>query len=171
MGPLNPSPSAPGLASDNKTFSAVMPAPFGAIGITTNAHWVVALDFLPASHPLQQPANPLAAVTVEQIDAYLADADYRFDLPLDVVGSAFRRRVWQAIAAIPCGQTLSYGALAQQIGSVARAVGQACGDNPFPLVIPCHRVVAARGLGGFDHHAAGHSITTKQWLLRHEGVF
>ena len=83
-------------------------------------------------------------------------------------GTPFRQRVWQAIHAIPSGRTLTYGELARKLNSAPRAVGGACGDNRIPLVIPCHRVVASGGIGGFMHASGGDPIAIKQWLLRHE---
>src|SRR5207247_2139347 len=81
--------------------------------------------------------------------------DVRFDLPLAIEGSEFQRRLWDALCTIPRGKTLTYGELAQRLGAEPRAIGQACGDNRFPIVIPCHRVVAADGLGGFAHSTTG----------------
>ena len=74
------------------------------------------------------------------------------------------------IAAIPRGEVRTYGDLAKRLGSSARAVGQACGDNPVPIVVPCHRVVGANGIGGFAHAADGYLVATKRWLLAHEGI-
>ena len=84
------------------------------------------------------------------------------------MGTAFQRRVWDRIAAIPRGETRTYGDLARMLRSAPRAVGQACGNNYFPLVIPCHRVVAAGGLGGFAHTSSGYLLDVKRWLLAHE---
>jgi len=114
----------------------------------------------------------LAAKAACQVQRYLEQADYQFKLPLPEVGSAFQRRVWAAIAAIPRGEVRTYGQVAKFIQSAPRAVGQACGANWFPLVIPCHRVTAAGGLGGFSHHddEDGFHLGVKRWLLAHEGV-
>jgi methylated-DNA-[protein]-cysteine S-methyltransferase len=84
-------------------------------------------------------------------------------------GTPFQRRVWQAISAIPKGQVLTYSEIAQQVGSGPRAVANACGANHLPLVIPCHRVVAKDGLGGFMNGAVG-GQKVKKWLLKHEGI-
>ena len=73
------------------------------------------------------------------------------------------------MCAIPCGHVLTYGEIAAQLGSSPRAVGQACGNNPIPIVIPCHRVVAKSGMGGFMHHNGGFALDIKRWLLAHEG--
>ena len=91
-----------------------------------------------------------------------------FDLPLAPEGTAFQKRVYAAMQRIPFGGMRSYGELAAELGSAARAVGGACGSNPLPIVIPCHRVVAAGGgLGGFS---GGAGASTKTWLLHHEGA-
>ncbi|MBS1146921.1 MAG: methylated-DNA-(protein)-cysteine S-methyltransferase, partial [Proteobacteria bacterium] len=80
----------------------------------------------------------------------------------------FQKRVWRALMEIPAGHPTTYGALAKQLGTAARAVGQACGSNPLPILVPCHRVVAANGLGGFMHSASGAPLDVKTWLLAHE---
>ncbi len=140
------------------------------MGIITSAEYVRQITFLPPDHALVSPANALCAKTVAQLERYLADPDAPFALPLAACGSPFRQRIWAAIAAIPRGETRTYGNLASAAKSAARAVGQACGDNPFPLVVPCHRVVAATGIGGFAHDRGGFLISAKRWLLHHEGV-
>jgi methylated-DNA-[protein]-cysteine S-methyltransferase len=107
---------------------------------------------------------------VRQLRAYLKDARCEFSLPLAPAGTVFQRKVWQGISAIRPGRTHTYGELALAIGSSPRAVGNACGANPYPLVVPCHRVVAAnRGLGGFARQRGGFLLDVKRWLLAHEG--
>ncbi|WJF89686.1 methylated-DNA--[protein]-cysteine S-methyltransferase [Paraburkholderia bonniea] len=152
-------------------FSAVMSAPFGKVGIRIAQGEVREIVYLPQETPVLAPDTPLAQQAVAQIERYLHQPSAAFALPLAGLGSAFQRRVWQAISGIAPGQVLTYGQLAQQVGSVPRAVGQACGSNLFPLVIPCHRVVAANGIGGFAHHAGDDFFRqVKRWLLAHEGV-
>jgi methylated-DNA-[protein]-cysteine S-methyltransferase len=151
-------------------FNAVIDAPFGKIGISIEADKLREISYLPASVPGIAPVTPLAREAARQIERYLESASARFDLPLATVGTAFQRRVWQAIDEIPPGLVLTYGQLAKRLGSVPRAVGQACGSNCFPLVIPCHRVVSSTGLGGFAHHADGFFLDIKRWLLAHEGL-
>ena len=103
-----------------------------------------------------------------QLSAYFAGGRSAFDLPLAPEGTPFRTRVWQAMRAIPYGQTRSYGALARLLDSAPRAVGGACGANPIAIIIPCHRVVAAGGaLGGFS---GGAGCDTKRQLLDHESA-
>lgn len=103
-----------------------------------------------------------------QIEAYFAGQLSRFDLPLNPAGSHFQQQVHAAMLAIPLGQTRTYGDIAEDLGVSAQPVGQACGANPIPVIIPCHRVVAAGGLGGFS--GAG-GVETKVALLRHEGAY
>jgi len=154
-------------------YDAIVPAPFGAVGIRTDDRNVVGLDFLPPGFAAQPPANALAAEAAKQVAQYLSNADFRFDLPLAESGTPFQRKVWQQIAAIPSGQAATYGEIAARIHSAPRAVGGACGANPCPLVTPCHRVMTASGgLGGFSGRAddAVFLLNVKRWLLAHEGV-
>jgi len=88
--------------------------------------------------------------------------------PVVLAGTRFQRRVWQALADIPPGRPVTYGALAARLGSSARAVGNACAANPVPLFVPCHRVVPVRGTGGYAGHREGRFPAIKRWLLDHE---
>jgi methylated-DNA-[protein]-cysteine S-methyltransferase len=157
-------------------FSAIVGAPFGAIGNRTEQqggqHRVRELVYLPPQYEEKAPQNAVAGQAAEQVARYFEDADFRFDLPLLDAGSEFQRRVWELIAAIPRGSVRTYGQLAKLLESHPRAVGQACGANWFPLVIPCHRVTAAGGLGGFSNtdDENGFHLSVKRWLLRHEGA-
>ena len=131
---------------------------------------VADIRYLPLASPTVAPTSPLAAEARRQLEAYLRHPDVRFDLPLRVEGTPFQLRLWEALCRIPRGKTLTYGELARQLGPEAnpRTVGQACGDNRLPIVIPCHRVVAADGLGGFSHSTGGYLLEAKRWLLLHE---
>jgi methylated-DNA-[protein]-cysteine S-methyltransferase len=152
------------------SYAAIVEAGFGAVGIRTEHNAVRELVCLPPSFHEQAPRDALAERAAAQVLRYLDDADFVFDLPLAEVGTAFQCRVWQAISTIPRGQVLTYGGIAKHIGSAPRAVGQACGANWFPLVIPCHRVTASGGLGGFsnsDDDSSFH-LGVKRWLLAHE---
>ena len=111
------------------------------------------------------PATPLLAEAQRQIAAYFTSGTFVFDLPLRPAGTAFQNAVWQAMRAIPAGGVRTYGEIARELGSSARAVGGACGANPIPIVIPCHRVVAAGGLGGYS--GAG-GVDAKAALLAHK---
>jgi methylated-DNA-[protein]-cysteine S-methyltransferase len=154
------------------SYAAIFALPHGAVGVRCASSLLAGLDYLPAQSE-QPPEGALAGEVVRQLRAWLDEPGFRFDLPLAPAGSAFRQRVWQVIAAIPCGQTLTYGELARRLVSAPRAVGQACGANPYPIVVPCHRVVAASGglnggLGGFAHATQGYLLEIKRWLLERE---
>ena len=153
-------------------FSAIVAAPFGAVGIRSEAGALRELVYLQPHFAQKDPLDAVSALAAQQLADYFIDPDCVFALPLVPAGSAFQQRVWQAIASIPRGSVRTYGQVAQHLGSMPRAVGQACGANWFPLLIPCHRVTAAGGLGGFAHHSdtAGFHLGVKRWLLAHEGV-
>jgi methylated-DNA-[protein]-cysteine S-methyltransferase len=113
-------------------------------------------------------ATPLLEEARRQLDAYFTGKLRQFDLPLAPRGAAFEQRVWQLMTEIPYGDTRSYGVLAAALQAPARAVGQACGRNPLPIIIPCHRVLAAGGgLGGYS---GGTGVETKRRLLMLEGA-
>jgi len=161
--------SRPRNAPDaTERFDAVVRLPFGLVGVGIRNSQVNEICFLHgAVHP-KAAANALAQHAVDQLLAYSVDSSAPIDLPLAVEGTDFQRRVWEQIACIPVGSTATYGELARRLNAEARAVGQACGDNRLPLAIPCHRVVAASGIGGFAHHRGGGYEAIKRWLLLHE---
>ncbi|MGE5639226.1 MAG: methylated-DNA--[protein]-cysteine S-methyltransferase [Clostridia bacterium] len=138
------------------------------VGVLTRAGRVVEIRYLPPSAEVVAPTNALAEQAARQLERYREDPDTTFDLPIVVEGSDLQRAVWMAMCAIPRGRTRTYGELAKEFDCDARAVGQACGDNRLPIVIPCHRVVAADGIGGFAHATSGYLIEAKRWLLSHE---
>ncbi len=133
--------------------------PLGGLTLSEEDGAIVSLDW---GFGRDQTPTPLLLRGRDQLHAYFDGALDRFDLPLAPAGTAYRQRVWQALLAIPYGQTASYGALASHVGGSARAVGGANGANPIPIIIPCHRVVASIGLGGYS---GGEGIETKSWLL------
>lgn len=153
-----------------EAYDAVLSAPGFALGVRCAGQRLTGIEFLPGDTPAQPARSALSARACAQIERYLANPDSSFDLPLDTAGTAFQRRVWQTISAIPRGSTATYGELARKLGSAPRAVGQACGANPYPLVVPCHRVVGAGELGGFAHARDGLLLEIKRWLLRHESA-
>lgn len=150
-------------------FDAVVALPCAAVGVRVRDAAIAEIAFLPVDAPARRPAGGVAALACEQIRAYVDDPAHCIDVPLRIEGTEFQRRVWEAIARIPSGATRTYAELARDVGGTARAVGQACGDNRLPLAIPCHRVVASRGLGGFAHRADGAMLEVKRWLVAHEG--
>ena len=104
-----------------------------------------------------------------QLQRYFGNPLQSFDCRLALVGTPFQRRVWRALLAIPVGQTRCYGDLAGELGSSPRAVAAACRANPYPVIVPCHRVVAKSGLGGYCGEVSGPMSAIKHWLLGHEG--
>jgi methylated-DNA-[protein]-cysteine S-methyltransferase len=149
-------------------YQAKLAAPFGVLGIRCDDTALLGIEFLPASDALQQPVSAMAEAVCLQLQRYFDYPDAPFIVPLRYTASAHRQKVWQAMLSIPRGATRSYGELAAELHSCAQAVGQACGANPIPIVIPCHRVVGKYGLGGFMHHAEGSPLNIKRWLLTHE---
>lgn len=151
-------------------YAACVRAPFAVLGIETESGKVTGLRYLPHDTPLVVPRDRVAERTARQIERYLDDPAFRFTLPLAPHGTAFQRRVWDAIAAILVGESRTYAEIGRIVRSSARAVGGACGANRIALVIPCHRVVGSRGaLGGFMNATHGEGIAIKRWLLVHEG--
>ncbi len=154
-------------------FDAVIEAPFGKVGVRVDvaADLVREIVFVPTSMKTLAPHQPLAKRVVQQLERYFVRPSTTFKLPLAEVGSPFQRRVWQAISEIPLGAVTTYGGIAKSISSAPRAVGQACGANFFPLLIPCHRVVSSSGMGGFAKQVDDdYWLSIKRWLLAHEGV-
>lgn len=144
--------------------SLSVPSPVGQLTIEEEDGAVVAIrwgDGVPSN------GSPLLAEAARQLDAYFAGRLTEFDLPLAPAGSRFEQRVWAAMQTIPYGQTRCYGDLAHTVGSAPRAVGGACGKNPIPIVIPCHRVLAKIGLGGYSGEGG---LATKERLLVLEGA-
>jgi len=151
---------------------ALINTPFGAVAISSNGNQLaITLLTVPAydNDQFTKASDPLVAQACKQVLQYLQQPAARFDLPLTQQGTAFQQRVWQAIASIPLGEVRTYGELAREISSGPRAVANACGANKLPLLVPCHRVVAQHGIGGFMQ-GKQNGLSIKQWLLRHEGV-
>ena len=114
--------------------------------------------------------SPLSKQLRAELKAYFTAKNFSFTVPFVMHGTAFQQRVWRALQEIPVGETTTYGQLAKRLHSSARAVGGACRANPLPIIVPCHRVIAKQGIGGYDGKTAGKRLDIKRWLLRHEGV-
>ena len=149
-------------------YSAVIEFPVMHVGIRTENETLAAVRYLPRSAPLKKPSSRFDERVVRQLEHYRDDPDIEFDLPLAIGGTEFQRKVWRVMQRIPRGKTRTYGDVATSLGSAARAVGQACGENRLPIVIPCHRIIAAGGIGGFGHSRGGYLLEAKRWLLAHE---
>ncbi len=160
-----------------------LPTPLGELLLTASDTALTGVEFptsrhVPPGHEVERgiggedegsgPAGAVLARARRQLTEYFAGTRTTFDLPLDAAGSAFERRVWDALRTIPYGATLSYSELARRLGDprATRAVGAANSKNPIPIIVPCHRVVGAHGgLTGF-----GGGLDRKRWLLEHEGA-
>ncbi len=151
-------------------YDAVLPAPFGALGVRLTGEALAGLDFLPPETPLRPCGSVAMHRIAHELEAYYAHPGHVWKISLAPAGTLFRQSVWQFLLTIPSGQTRTYGEVARELASSPRAVGQAVGDNPIPIVIPCHRVLAAQGLGGFMHGTDGFPMQVKRWLLNHEGI-
>ncbi len=155
-------------ALEPNRFQACLKTPFAVLGIRTDGDYLTDIEFLPRKHPVLEPLTPAAALACDQLEAYVKDPNFRFTLLLSVEGTLHQMAVWRAMQQIPRGETRTYGELARAIKSAPRAVGQACGKNPVPIIIPCHRIVSSTGMGGFMGAQDGEPIKIKQWLLAHE---
>jgi methylated-DNA-[protein]-cysteine S-methyltransferase len=140
-------------------------SPLGPLQLTERDGQLVSLDWNARIETDNASATPLLMRARAALADYFAGRLTTFDLPCAPVGTPFQRRVWAEMARIPFGTTITYGELARRVGSSARAVGNACGANPLPIVLPCHRVLAASGLGGYSGFGGA---DTKTWLLAHE---
>lgn len=143
-------------------------SPIGELIIVSNDHYIQEICFADngKNEPFEEKLNSLIVETMEQLNAYFAKLISSFDLPLFPLGSAFQKEVWQIIAKIPYGTTYSYKDIAMRLGDEkkARAIGMASGQNPIPIIIPCHRVIGSDG--SLTGYAGG--VWRKDWLLKHE---
>lgn len=146
--------------------------PFAVLDIVTDGEVVTGVTYLPRNTTVRDPHDRAAELACREVERYLADPAYGFGrLRYRLEGTVFQRRVWREIEKLFPLKTITYGGLAQRISSAARAVGGACGSNPVPLFVPCHRVLAASGgLGGFMGGKDDFPLSVKRWLLRHEGL-
>lgn len=142
--------------------------PIGRISLTEQDGAISALSWRRSAQGLAGGESPLLAEAERQVSAYFENRLQAFGLPLRPTGDSLQLSVAEAMRAIPFGQTREYGEIARQLGAMPQDVGAACGRNTIAILIPCHRVVGATGLGGFS---APGGIETKIALLRHEGAY
>ncbi len=150
---------------------AIIPAPFGTLVLDASDSHLLNIEVKIETSGLSVPTTPLLLEATRQFNAYFDDPLRPFSLPLFKQGTAYQNRVWQALSAIPLGTVKSYGQLADELHSGARAVAGVCRANRFPVIIPCHRVVAVNGIGGYCGTATGTLLKVKRWLLQHEGGY
>jgi methylated-DNA-[protein]-cysteine S-methyltransferase len=156
-------------SSSDKPYQAKIATPFAVLGVVTEGDCLTNIEYLPLTTQTLAPQDYLAKEICRQLQVYLEEPNFRFDLSLRINGTMYQRRVWQAIQDIPYGRTISYADIATQLQSSPRAVGGACGANKIPIVIPCHRVISKNGgLGGFMNASDGNPLEIKRWLLDHE---
>ncbi len=151
-----------------QSYDAVIAVPFGLIGIRMRGKALAAVDLRPGITRSAPPATAAARKVASGLERYFQDPAFTPSFKLEISGTPFQRRVWRALGRIRPGTTITYGALARKLGTSARAIGGACRKNPVPIVVPCHRVVAAGGAGGFMGHSRGRTMDIKSWLLDHE---
>ena len=155
-------------------YRVVLDSPLGPLTLTLQGQILQALDYgdlgANADAAVAQPYVKVLLRYFDEPHAAFPDTFLSPDIFLSLCATPFRQRVWAALMTIAPGQTCSYGQLAKRLHSSPRAVGQACRHNPIPILLPCHRVLAAQGLGGYSGHTDGVEMQRKSWLLRHEGV-
>jgi methylated-DNA-[protein]-cysteine S-methyltransferase len=149
--------------------------PIGRVNVTIENGAVTTLrrgqfSLVPCEVRLIKGKDPLAGQVRVALQRFFSQPRRGLDIPLQMPGTPFQKRVWRALQKIPPGKVLTYSALARQLHSSARAVGGACRRNPVPLLVPCHRVVSKQGIGGFAGRTEGKEVALKRWLLEHEGV-
>ncbi len=147
---------------------AIITSPIGNIKITTTDEYLIAITLLARSKKSTLAKDPISQKTKPQIIAYLKNPKHVFDLPIKVNGTIFQKKVWRELQKIPAGKTLTYGELAKKLKTSPRAIGNACRANPLPIIIPCHRIISQKGLGGFAGKQTGRLINIKKFLLSHE---
>ena len=156
--------------SENQ-YSFVMNSPLGKLGVQTVNKKIHRLDYQAGSVQLRAVSGDFDRKVETELENYFDNPATGFSVPLELTGTPFQQRVWLALTRIPFAETLTYGELAARLGSGARAVGNACRHNPVPIIVPCHRVVAAHGIGGYAGSTSGPVLDRKRWLLEYEGLF
>jgi len=149
-------------------YQTVFNTPIGKIGLVVSQIGLMKLDFLSATSPLISARDTLTQQITTDIKNYFTSSHHIFSSPFDLHITPFQQTVLDQLKKIPPGDVLTYGQIAEKIRSGARAVGNACRKNPVPILIPCHRVIAASGIGGYSGARSGELLDIKQWLLGHE---
>lgn len=148
-------------------YTAIIQTPIGKIGIVARSV-LTQLEFLADDTPLRTSTESLVDQIVRELNRYFKNPNFQFTIPYQISGTTFQQQVWNALIHLPVGKTITYSELAKQLKTGARAIGNACRTNPLPLFIPCHRVLAQHGLGGFSGDRTGKKVAIKKWLLMHE---
>ncbi len=154
--------------NSNDIYNAVYDSPIGQLGVIVDSQSLTSLHWLSESVSVIAPKSKISGEVCYSLDAYFKSAQNVPDCRLSLHGTEFQQRTWHALMDIPAGQVMTYGELAKQLNTSSRAIGQACRTNPIAILIPCHRIVAANGVGGYM--GASRQFQIKQWLLEHEGA-
>ena len=149
-------------------FDYILPSPIGQLGLNISSKGIQRLFYIRKKQNPHIPTTGFGAKVHQQIMEYFELQRIEFDLPIDIQGTTFQRKVWNEVSKISYAESLTYGEIAAAINSGSRAVGNACRHNPIPIIIPCHRVVKKTGIGGYCGSIVGKEIQQKDWLLRHE---
>jgi methylated-DNA-[protein]-cysteine S-methyltransferase len=151
--------------------SFIFKSPVGFLEVILENNHIKQIKLVPQTvknTPIIPPKTPFAKKVSSQLQRYFKNPKTKFLLPLMLYGTAFQLKVWYALSFIPTGKVVTYGQLAKLLKSSARAVGNACRHNPVPIIIPCHRVVGDKDLGGYCGKTNGHLMDVKRFLLDHE---
>jgi len=161
------------VTSERSDYSIIIPTPLSGdlrLGVAIEAKGITCMEFLSRDTPLRCGETPLERGIEDQLTSYFQNPSTPSDIPLHPLGTPYQQCVWRALRQIPVGATTRYGELAERLASGPRAVAAACRANPIPILIPCHRVVAKDGLGGYMGAMEGEAMLIKRWLLHHEGA-
>lgn len=151
-------------------YDAVIKVPFATLGLLFDGNILARVDYLKPNTQLIAPKALVVKKVCLQLKNYCVNklAKKPFDIVYEPTGTAFQRKVWNRIEKIPYGKVITYGDIAKALKTSPRAVGNACRVNPLVLVVPCHRVISAKGIGGYSGKSAGQMVKIKKWLLAHE---
>jgi methylated-DNA-[protein]-cysteine S-methyltransferase len=158
------------VRNNNSKFDAIIETPFTHLGLQFQEGVLTGVEYLKPEFKLVVPDQAGILQVVDQLASYFTNPAHRFDLEIHAKGTDFQQRVWREMCQIPAGQVKTYGEVADILSTSPRAVGNACRANPIPLIIPCHRIVSAAGMGGFAGTTSGYFTDIKRQLLRHEGL-
>lgn len=153
------------------TSTASIITPVGEIGIQCTETQLLSACFLPTTGRNIAPESPFAKAVCQQLKHYFADPKHKFQVPLHLAGTALQQSIWQFLISIPSGVTMTYGEVAAKLGTHPRVIGQACRANPVLIIVPCHRVLAVQGLGGYCGSTKEEGLNRKRYLLQHEKTY
>lgn len=152
-------------------FTINIPSQLGNLVVKIDAGQLSSLSISDEITHSDKPSNNEEIKNIQQqIKNYFSSATPFSSVALLPEGTAFQKAVWKELCKIPLGEIRTYGEIAKRLNSSARAVGNACRKNPIAIIVPCHRVVSATGIGGYAGKTEGKQLTIKRWLLNHEGV-